>query len=81
MAEGVKQFTEKIVDFGATDAPLTSLERKKPAKQYIPETIGSIIVSYNIPEVPDKGLGFTGPILADIYLGRITKWSDPQMRS
>ena len=68
------------MDFGATDAPLTSLERKKPAKQYIPETIGSIIVSYNIPEVPDKGLT-TGPILADIYLGRITKWSDPQMQS
>jgi phosphate transport system substrate-binding protein len=78
---GVKQFTEKIVDFGATDAPLTSLEREKAREAvHIPETIGSIIVSYNIPEVPDKGLKLTGPILADIYLGKITKWSDPQIQ-
>jgi phosphate ABC transporter phosphate-binding protein/phosphate ABC transporter permease protein PstC len=78
---GVKQFTEKIVDFGATDAPLTSLEMEKaPEAVHIPETIGSIIVSYNIPEVPDKGLKLTGPILAGIYLGEITKWNDPQIQ-
>jgi phosphate transport system permease protein len=47
---------------------------------HIPETIGSIIVSYNIPEVPDKGLNLTGPILAGIYLGEITKWNDPQIQ-
>ena len=78
---GVKQFTEKIVDFGATDAPLTSLEMEKAREAvHIPETIGSIIVSYNIPEVPDKGLKLTGPILAGIYLGKITKWNDPQIQ-
>jgi phosphate ABC transporter phosphate-binding protein/phosphate ABC transporter permease protein PstC len=78
---GVKQFTEKIVDFGATDAPLTSLEMEKAREAvHIPETIGSIIVSYNIPEVPDKGLKLTGPILAGIYLGEITKWNDPQIQ-
>jgi phosphate ABC transporter phosphate-binding protein/phosphate ABC transporter permease protein PstC len=78
---GVKQFTEKIVDFGATDAPLTSLEMEKAREAvHIPETIGSIIVSYNIPEVPDKGLKLTGPILADIYLGKITKWNDSQIQ-
>jgi phosphate transport system permease protein/phosphate transport system substrate-binding protein len=78
---GVKQFTEKIVDFGATDAPLTSLEMEKAREAvHIPETIGSIIVSYNIPEVPDKGLNLTGPILAGIYLGEITKWNDPQIQ-
>ncbi|MDQ4050122.1 MAG: substrate-binding domain-containing protein, partial [Thermoproteota archaeon] len=54
---GVKQFTEKIVDFGATDAPLTSLEMENAREAvHIPETIGSIIVSYNIPEIPNKGL-------------------------
>jgi phosphate ABC transporter phosphate-binding protein/phosphate ABC transporter permease protein PstC len=78
---GVKQFTEKIVDFGATDAPLTSLEMENAREAvHIPETIGSIIVSYNIPEVPDKGLKLTGPILANIYLGKITKWNDPQIQ-
>src|ERR671924_504662 len=78
---GVKQFTEKIVDFGATDAPLTSLEMEKAREAvHIPETIGSIIVSYNTPEVPDKGLKLTGPILAGIYLGEITKWNDPQIQ-
>src|SRR5919198_1634841 len=78
---GVKQFTEKTVDFGATDAPLTSVEMEKaPGAVHIPETIGSIVVSYNIPEVPNKGLKLTGPILADIYLGKITKWNDPQIQ-
>src|SRR5919109_1280837 len=78
---GVKQFTEKIVDFGATDAPLTSLEMEKAREAvHIPETIGSIIVSYNTPEVPDKGLKLTGPVLAGIYLGEITKWNDPQIQ-
>ena len=78
---GVKQFSEKIVDFGATDAPLTSSEMEKAGEAvHIPETIGSIIVSYNIPEVPDKGLKLTGPILAGIYLGKITKWNDPQIQ-
>ncbi|MDQ3727029.1 MAG: phosphate ABC transporter substrate-binding protein PstS, partial [Thermoproteota archaeon] len=78
---GVKQFTEKIVDFGATDAPLTSLEMEKAREAvHIPETIGSIIVSYNIPEVPDSGLKLTGPILAGIYLGEITRWNDPQIQ-
>jgi phosphate ABC transporter phosphate-binding protein/phosphate ABC transporter permease protein PstC len=78
---GVKQFTEKTVDFGATDAPLTFLEMEKaPGAVHIPETIGSIVLSYNIPEVPDKGLKLTGSILADIYLGKITKWNDPQIQ-
>src|SRR5918992_1297956 len=78
---GVKQFTEKIVDFGATDAPLTSLEMEKAlGAVHIPETIGSIIVSYNIPEVRDSGLKLTGPILAGIYLGEITRWNDPQIQ-
>jgi phosphate transport system permease protein len=53
---------------------------KAPGAVHIPETIGSIVLSYNIPEVPDKGLKLTGSILADIYLGKITKWNDPQIQ-
>lgn len=77
---GVKQFTEKTVDFGATDAPLTPEEETNaPGAVHIPETIGSVVAAYNIPGVPDKGLKLTGPVLADIFLGKITKWNDPQI--
>lgn len=77
---GVKQFTEKTVDFGASDAPLTPEEETNaPGTVHIPETIGSVVAAYNIPGIPDKGLKLTGPILADIFLGKITKWNDPQI--
>lgn len=77
---GVKQFTEKTVDFGATDAPLTPEEETNaPGAVHIPETIGSVVAAYNIPGVPDKGLKLKGPVLADIFLGKITKWNDPQI--
>ncbi|MEM3160663.1 MAG: phosphate ABC transporter substrate-binding protein PstS, partial [Nitrososphaera sp.] len=78
---GIKQFTEKTVDFGATDAPLSSSEREAaPGAVHIPETIGSIVVSYNIPEIPGSGLRLSGPVLADIFLGKITRWDDPQIQ-
>ena len=79
---GVKQFTEKTVDFGATDAPLTQNESQKaPGAVHIPETIGSVVAAYNIPGIPDKGLKLTGEVLADIFLGKITKWNDPKIQS
>src|SRR5918996_3582089 len=54
---GVKQFTEKTVDFGASDAPLTPEEEvNAPGAVTIPFTIGSIVVSYDLPAVPEKGL-------------------------
>lgn len=75
---GVQQFTEKTVDFGATDAPLTPEEEASaPGAVHIPETIGSVVAAYNIPEVPESGLNLTGQVLADIFLGKITKWNDP----
>src|SRR5919202_3197212 len=80
---GVKQFTEKTVDFGASDAPLTRSEQQKaPGAVHIPETIGSVVVAYNLPtSVPNKGLKLTGPVVADIFLGKIKKWNDPQIQS
>ena len=79
---GVKQFTEKTVDIGASDAPLTPQEAGKvPGVVHIPETIGSVVAAYNIPSIPGKGLKLTGEVLADIFLGKITKWNDPKIQS
>src|ERR687896_2605247 len=76
---GVKQFIEKTVDFGATDAPLTAEEiQQAPGAVHIPETIGSVVPAYNLPI---EGLKLTGPVLADIFLGKITKWNDPKIQS
>jgi phosphate transport system substrate-binding protein len=78
---GIKQFTEKTVDFGATDAPLSQNETQAlPAPAvHIPETIGSVVAAYNINGVSEKGLKLSGPVLADIFLGTITTWNDPKI--
>jgi phosphate ABC transporter phosphate-binding protein len=78
---GIRQHTEKTVDFGASDAPLTEKQREAaPNTLHIPETIGAVVMAYNIPNVP-KGLKMTGQIIADIFLGKITKWNDPALKS
>lgn len=78
---GVRQFTERTVDFGASDAPLTEQEMQALASTpvHIPETIGSVVAAYNIAGI-DKGLKLTGPVLADIFVGKITRWDDPRIR-
>ena len=79
---GVKQFTAKTVDFGASDAPLSIQEQQNaPGAVHIPVTIGSVVAAYNIPSVPNKGLKLTGPVLADIFLGKIKKWNAPEIQS
>ena len=78
---GIKQFTEKTVDFGASDAPLTQQEMQAlpSTAVHIPETIGSVVAAYNIAGI-DKGLKLTGPVLADIFSGKIAKWDDPKIK-
>ena len=77
---GIRQHTEKTVDFGASDAPLNEKQREAaPNTLHIPITIGSVVVAYNIPGIP-KGLRLTGEVLADIFLGKITKWNDPDIQ-
>jgi phosphate transport system substrate-binding protein len=79
---GVRQFTERTVDFGASDAPLTEEEMQALASStpvHIPETIGSVVAAYNLPGI-DKGLKLTGQVLADIFAGKITRWDDPRIR-
>jgi phosphate transport system substrate-binding protein len=78
---GVRQFTERTVDFGASDAPLTQEEMQAlpSTPVHIPETIGSVVAAYNLPGI-DKGLKLTGPVLADIFAGKITRWDDQRIR-
>ncbi len=78
---GVKQHTEKTVDFGTSDAPLSKKESDLvPGTMHIPEAIGSVVMAYYIPEVPKSGLKLTGENVADIYLGKIKKWNDPKIQ-
>jgi phosphate transport system substrate-binding protein len=79
---GINQFTQKTVDFGASDAPLTAAhESALPGKAvHIPETIGSVVAAYNVIGIPNKGLKLTGPVLTDIFLGKITQWDDDAIK-
>jgi len=78
---GIRQHSEKTVDFGASDAPLTDAQSKAaPNTVHIPITIGSVALTYNMPSMK-KGLKMTGPIIADIFLGKISKWNDPTIKN
>jgi phosphate transport system substrate-binding protein len=74
---GVKQITEKTVDFGASDAPMTDEELKKAVGVvHIPTVLGAVAVVYS---GPGDGLRLSGDVLADLFLGRIAKWNDPRI--
>ena len=82
---GIKQVTEGTVDFGASDGPMTE-EQLKEAKDkrgteilHIPTVMGGIVLSYNLPSVTKK-LRFDGKVVADIFLGKVTKWDDAQIK-
>jgi phosphate transport system substrate-binding protein len=80
---GIKGITEKTVDFAGSDAPLGKKEIDALGGAdrivQIPSTAGAVVPSYNLSGVSD--LKFTGDVLADIYLGKITKWNDPKIQS
>jgi phosphate transport system substrate-binding protein len=78
---GKRQISELTVDFGASDGPMTDAEMAKAkggALLHIPTVMGGDVVVYNVPGVKGK-LKFTGDVLADIFLGKITKWNDPRL--
>src|SRR3989338_1899633 len=78
---GVKQHIEKTVNFAASDAPLTVKERGlAPDTLHVPETIGGVTITYNIPEIPKSGLKLTGKVISGIFMGNITKWNDPLIK-
>jgi phosphate transport system substrate-binding protein len=75
---GVQQFTAKTVDFGASDAFLTTEETSKVKGEvlHIPTVIGAVVIAYNVPDV-SSGLKLTSANIAGIFLGEIKKWNDP----
>ena len=77
---GIAQLTAKTVDFGASDAPMNGKQDSAaPAPVvHIPITAGAVAIAYNLPDVKDT-LQFTPAVLADIFLGNITKWNDPKI--
>jgi phosphate transport system substrate-binding protein len=77
---GIKQVSEGTVDFGASDGPMNDqqLADAKVKVMHIPTVLGSDVPVYNLPGL-NKSLNFTGDEIADIYLGKITKWNDPRL--
>jgi len=76
---GIRQLTNKSIDFGASDAFLDEKKlAKMPAKTlHVPTCLGAVVVTYNIPGSPN--LKLTPEVLADIFLGKIKKWNDPRI--
>lgn len=77
---GIRQIIAGTVDFGATDAPMREDEAKQAPGRllHIPTTIGGVVISYSVPEVTSP-LKLRPEILADIYLGKISRWDDPRL--
>ena len=76
---GIRQLTNKIVDFGGSDAVMTDKDLKEAGAPilHIPTCAGAVVVTYNL--AGDPQLKFTPDIIADIFLGKIKKWNDPRI--
>ena len=74
---GIRQLVAQTVFFGASDSPMNDEQLKSApgAVLHLPTVLGAVVPVYNLDGVND--LKFTGPLLADIYLGKIKKWNDP----
>src|SRR5881409_4465259 len=79
---GIRQFSDGTVDFGASDAPMkdSAIAAINGNVLHIPAVLGGDVPTYNLPDVKQI-LRFTPDVLADIFLGKITKWSDARITS
>jgi len=77
---GIRQVTNQTVFFGASDGPMNNdqLQAAPGRILHFPTVLGAVVPVYNIPGVNTE-LKFTGPVLADIFLGKVTKWNDPAL--
>ena len=77
---GIKQIEAKTVTFGASDMPLTDEKLKESGLFQFPTVIGGVVPVVNIKGIKPGELKLTGPLLGDIYLGKVTKWDDPAIK-
>lgn len=79
---GIKQIQARTVDFGASDAPMTDAELKaSPAELlHVPTVLGAVVITYNLQGIA-KPLRFSPDVIADIFLGKITKWNDARIKA
>lgn len=76
---GIKQIQARTVDFGASDKPLAVAELEKHGLTQFPIIMGGVVPVVNLPNVAPGQLRLTGPVLADIFLGKIKRWNDPAL--
>ena len=78
---GIRQLSEQTVDFGASDAPMTDEEMSKARGgpiMHFPTVIGAVAIAYNLPTITQP-IRLSGPVAADIFQGKLTKWSDTRI--
>ncbi|MDE2076563.1 MAG: phosphate ABC transporter substrate-binding protein PstS [Burkholderiales bacterium] len=78
---GIKQIKAKTVDFGASDMPLTDEELSHDGLMQFPTVVGGVVPVVNVKGIEPGQLRLTGPVLADIYLGKITHWNDAAIQA
>jgi len=78
---GIKQIDSKTVDFGASDMPQTDEVLHSKGQVQFPTVIGGVVPVVNIKGIEAGQLKLTGTVLADIYLGKLTKWNDPAIKA
>ncbi len=78
---GINQIRKKTVDFAGTDNPLTLEEQKKDGLQQFPMLTGGVVVIVNIPGIKNNELKLDNAAVADIYLGKITRWDDARIKA
>jgi phosphate transport system substrate-binding protein len=78
---GIKQIDAKTVDFGASDMPLKDEDLAQKNQMQFPTVIGGVVPVVNIAGVTPGQLKLTGEVIADIFLGKISKWSDPAVKA
>ena len=80
---GINDLLQQIVAFGATDAPMSDAQLAKSPNGpilHIPVTLGATAIVYNLPGIDSGKIQLTGPIIANMYLGKITSWNDPAIK-
>src|SRR6266704_4827496 len=79
---GIRQFSDGTVDFGGTDAPMTdsAIAAINGNVSHSPTVLGAVVAAYNLPDVAQP-VRFSPDVLADIFLGKVTKWNDARLSS